>query len=198
MDHFLLAFIPMFFAVDPIGLLPIFTSLTQDLSPPEKRKIIIQSLATALGVTFGFVIFGRIIFQLLGITIGDFMIAGGLILFWLAMNDILQAGKYRRKTVSDLGVVPIGTPLIAGPAVLTMALVMIAAHGLWTASLALAVNIAFVAVVFFNADTLMRVLGTAGSRALSKVMSLLLAAIGVMMVRKGIVEILIAFSSVHG
>jgi len=194
LSEILLVFIPMFFTVDPIGILPIFASLTQGLSPQAKREIIIQSLLTASLVAVGFILLGKVIFRFLGITMGDFMVAGGVILFCLAMVDLTAQGKTRRGVASELGAVPIGTPLVVGPAVLTISLMLVSVHGLVITLIALFLNIAIVGIVFIFSDTLMSFLGPAGSRALSKVMMLLLAAIGVMMVRRGIIEIM---SGIH-
>jgi multiple antibiotic resistance protein len=193
-NDILLVFIPMFFTVDPIGILPIFASLTQGLNPEEKRQIIFQSLMTASLVAVGFIFLGKLIFHFLGITMGDFMVAGGVILFCLAMVDLTTQAKTRRGVASELGAVPIGTPLVVGPAVLTISLMLVSVHGLVITLIAVFLNIAIVGIVFTFSDILMRFLGQAGSRALSKVMMLLLAAIGVMMVRRGIVEIM---SSIH-
>jgi len=190
----MLVFIPMFFTVDPIGILPIFTTLTQGLNPQQKREIIIQSLITASLVAVGFILLGKVIFHFLGITMGDFMVAGGVILFCLAMVDLTAQGKTRRGVASELGAVPIGTPLVVGPAVLTISLMLVSVHGLGITLIALFLNIGIVGIVFTFSDNLMRLLGSAGSRALSKVMMLLLAAIGVMMVRRGIIEIM---SGIH-
>lgn len=190
----MLVFIPMFFTVDPIGILPIFTTLTQGLNPQQKREIIIQSLITASLVAVGFILLGKVIFHFLGITMGDFMVAGGVILFCLAMVDLTAQGKTRRGVASELGAVPIGTPLVVGPAVLTISLMLVSVHGLGITLIALFLNIGIVGIVFTFSDNLMRLLGSAGSRALSKVMMLLLAAIGVMMVRRGVIEIM---SGIH-
>jgi len=190
-NEILLAFIPMFFAMDPLGILPIFASLTQELSPSEKRKIISQSLITASILAICFIFLGKIIFNFLGISMGDFMIAGGVILFCLSMMDMMsQSHPSRRPKSMELGAVPIGTPLIVGPAVLTMALMLTNQYGWPVALFAVLSNIILCAGVFLLSDKFIKLLGVSGSRALSKVMSLLLAAIGVMMVRKGIIEII--------
>ena len=194
LNDILLVFIPMFFTVDPIGILPVFASLTRGLSLQQKNEIIVQSLVTASLVAVGFIFLGKLIFHFLGITMGDFMVAGGVILFCLAMVDLTAQGKTRRGAVSDLGAVPIGTPLVVGPAVLTISLMLVSVHGLVITLIAIFLNIAIVGIVFRFSDSLMRLLGSAGSRALSKVMMLLLAAIGVMMVRRGILEIM---SGIH-
>jgi multiple antibiotic resistance protein len=190
LNEILLVFIPMFFTVDPIGILPIFVSLTQGCSAGQKREIITQSLITASLVAVGFIILGKLVFHLLGITMGDFMVTGGVILFCLAMVDLTTQSRSRRGVTKELGAVPIGTPLIVGPAVLTISLMSVSVHGLLPTLIAVFINIAITGVVFIYSDALMRFLGRSGSLALSKVMMLLLAAIGVMMVRRGIIEIM--------
>jgi multiple antibiotic resistance protein len=189
-QEIILAFIPIFFAVDPIGLLPVFVAYTSHLTPAEKQKIVVQSMITASCLAVGFLFFGKMIFHALSITIGDFMIAGGAILFCLSMIDLVNVGKKKNKQILDLGVVPIGTPLVVGPAVLTISLMMSDMHGIQAALVAVLVNILIVGVIFSASHHIMKVIGEAGARALSKFMALLLAAIGVMMIRKGIVVIL--------
>lgn len=185
-NQIFLAFIPVFVAVDAIGVLPIFVSLTQDLTEKEKSAVILQSMVTALCLAFSFIFLGRAVFDLLGITIGDFMIAGGAILFSIAIIDILNPGKRRRMPVKELGAVPIGTPLIVGPAVLTTAFIIISEYGLLATLLAVIANIFLAGIIFSLSGKLTKLLGEGGSKALSKVMALLLAAIAVMLIRKGI------------
>lgn len=180
----------MFFAMDPIGLLPIFYGLTEGCDLKLRRKIILQSVITALAVAIGFMVAGRVIFKLLGITMADFMIAGGVILFCLAMLELMVGNKPKQAIASDIGAVPIGTPLVVGPAVLTMGLMLSAEHGFVPTLLAITFNIMIVGIVFLSADCLMRVIGRDGAKALSKVLALLLAAIGVMLVRRGVTQII--------
>ncbi len=190
MNELLLAFIPIFFAMDPIGILPLFASLTQGVEPKDRRKIIIQSLVTAAGVAIGFIFLGQAIFTFLNITMGDFMVAGGVILFCLSIIDLTGFNKSHRDSIDGIGAVPLGTPLIVGPAVLTMCLISITQHGTAPTVAAVLINIGIVGIVFIFADFFIRLIGTNGSRALSKVLSLLLAAIGVMMIRRGIMAII--------
>ena len=185
-EEFVLTFIPIFVAIDVIGLLPVFVGLTSEMDQQKKQIIIIQSLLTALALTIGFIFLGRIIFAVLGITMGDFMVAGGLILLCIAVMDLLMPGEGRRIPDPDMGVVPLGTPLIAGPAVLTTSLLLVDSHGLFLTLASVFTNILLVGIVFIQSLTLIRILGKAGSRGLSKVMSLLLAAIAVMIIRKGL------------
>ena len=94
--NILLAFIPIFVAVDAVGALPIFVSLTEGLGQKERLKIILHSVLTALCLAIGFIFLGKAVFRFLGITIGDFMIAGGAILFCISIIDIINPVKKRR------------------------------------------------------------------------------------------------------
>lgn len=186
LNNILLAFIPIFVAVDAIGVLPIFVSFTRDIEQKDRAKIIYQSIATALCLAFGFVFLGKAVFKLLNISIGDFMVAGGSILFCIAIMDVLNPGKRRRVPAKDLGAVPLGTPLIVGPAVLTTSLIIIPEYGLFATLTSITINVFIAGAIFSSSEFLIRLLGEAGAKALSKVTSLLLAAIAVMMIRRGI------------
>jgi len=189
LKDFFLALIPIFVAVDAIGVLPIFVALTENLKEPDKRRIIIQSMITAFCLAAGFILLGKFVFKVLGITVGDFMVAGGTVLFCLAISDIINPVKNRRIPTQEVAAVPLGTPLIVGPAVLTTSMVIIPQYGYAATFTSIVVNILFAGLVFKSSDYLVRVLGDAGSKALSKIMSLLLAAIAIMMVRKGLTEL---------
>ncbi len=189
-NDIILAFIPIFFAVDVIGTLPIFVMLTQGVDRQERSAVIVQSIVTAVCLAVGFIFLGKIVFKLLGITIADFMIAGGFLLFCLAMIDLASPGKERLVPAKDLGVVPLGTPLIVGPAVLTTSLILIDTHGLLPTLLAVLLNIVLAGLAFSCSERLMKLIGEGGARAMSKVTTLLLSAIAVMMIRKGIILII--------
>lgn len=185
----LLSFIPIFVAVDAFGVLPIFLSLTDGMKPHERRNVLRQSLITAFAIAVAFVFLGKAIFLVLGITVQDFMIAGGVVLFILSVVDLLFPTKQRRSP-STVGVVPLGMPLIVGPAVLTTALISINSYGILVTLFSIVVNILLAGIIFAFSHLLMKVVGKAGSKAISKVFSLFLAAIGVMMVRKGLMQLM--------
>jgi multiple antibiotic resistance protein len=185
LNDILLAFIPIFVAVDAIGILPIFVSITHGISPEKRRKVIIQSIITAICLAVVFIFLGKLIFRFLGITVGDFMIAGGSILFCISIIDIVNPAGRSRINSDTVGAVPLGTPLIVGPAVLTTSLIIIDQYGLIATLVSVISNVALAGLVFSFSDRLGRLIGEAGSKALSKVMHLLLAAIAVMMIRKG-------------
>lgn len=191
MNEFFLCFVPLFVAVDPPGILPLFLTLTANVDPSRKHKVILQSVLTATCVALVFLFLGKVVLKYLGITIADFMIAGGALLFVLSLSDLLASDKPQRRVANEhLGAVPLGVPLIVGPAVLTTAMLLVDKHGVLPATGAVIANIAIAGCVFWMADGVMRVLGQAGAKILSKLASLLMAAIAVMMIRHGIAMLL--------
>jgi len=190
LKNILLAFVPIFVAVDALGVLPIFISLTEGIKKRDKKKIIIQSVITAGFIAFGFLFLGKAVFKMLGISVGDFMVAGGALLFVISINDILNPMKKRHATPQSLGAVPIGTPLIVGPAVLSTSLILLETYGVVPTLISLILNVILAGIIFSFSEGLIKILGEAGSRALSKIMSLLLGAIAVMMIRKGVIRII--------
>ena len=187
MTAFWLCFVPLFVAVDAMGMLPVFLGLTDGLSAAERRRVIGQSVATATGVALVFVLFGSVLLRLLGITVADFMVAGGALLFVLSLSDLVSREQHSAQVDREaLGAVPLGVPLLAGPAVLTASLLLVDQYGRWMTSVALFANMIVAAVVLLFADAIHRVLGSNGTRIAQRVTLLLLAAIAVMTVRKGV------------
>jgi len=191
MKNFLLCFVPFFIAVDAIGVLPIYLGLTDGLSPSHKKKIIVQSLITASIVAVAFLLGGPLLLNLVGVGVSDFMVAGGILLLVISLSDLLTGEKRQRiidaKTV---GAVPIGVPLITGPAVLTTSVLFSNEYGIIPTTLALLTNILIVGIVFFMGSPIERLLGQAGSKTVSKVASLFLASIAIMLIRRGVFEII--------
>jgi len=189
--NFLLAFIPLFIAIDVVGILPIFMSLVDGIEKPQKTKIINQSVITALSVSIGFLALGKFVFSVLGIEIYDFKMAGGLLLLVFAINDLLFSEKGKRTITPTMGVVPLGIPLVVGPAVLTSIIVTVDTYGYIPTVTSLVVNLIIVWVVFLKSNFIYRLMGEGGSKAFAKVASLLLAAIAVMMVRRGFMDMML-------
>ena len=184
-QKFFVAFIPIFVAIDPIGLVAIFMGLAANASREQQRRQAFIGIITALCLAIGFVFLGEIIFDALGITDADFQVAGGLILLGLAGRELLNLGSSAHEGSDEFGVVPLGMPLIAGPALLTALLILVDTVGLVFTLLSLLVNLALVAVAFWNADWFARWMGRQGLRAVSKIIALLLAAIAVSLIRRG-------------
>jgi multiple antibiotic resistance protein len=183
---FLECFIPLFVTIDPIGLAAIFLALGRDVPVDKRRRIANQATWTGGIVALFFLFLGRSIFIAIGIGEGDFQIAGGLILFILASRELIQTPSGEKRSLpDDFGVVPLGMPLIAGPATITTLLVISQSFGMAMTLTALAVNLALVAVAFAQSERLESLVGHTGLRAVSKIIALLLAAIAVHIVRRG-------------
>lgn len=187
LNQFWICFVPLFIAVDAIGVLPLFISFTEGINDRQRRSIILSSIITAAVVGFLFLFVGEAILRLLGITVNDFMIAGGIILFLISVGDLVTVEKpLRRAQAESLGPVPIGVPLIVGPAVLTTLMILGREHGLFPTAIAMLFNIAFAGMVFFLSGSIMKLIGNSGSKIISKIANLFLAAIAVMLVRRGL------------
>src|SRR6202040_3484870 len=115
LEKFLLAFIPVFVAIDPIGLVAIFMGLGTSASSENRKRQAFLGLLTGLLVSVGFIFLGKIIFQALGITVADFQVAGGLILLVLAVRELVGFGPHDPGGSNEFGGGPLGMRLIAGP-----------------------------------------------------------------------------------
>lgn len=188
MQSFLLCFIPLFVAIDPLGLVPVYLTVTSRLEPARRRRVVLEAVPAAAVIGVVFFLAGPYVLTFLNITLNDIRIAGGAILFMYALYDLAIVGK---PTVieddnASPGLVPLATPLIVGPAVLTVGLVLVGEFGFVTPVLALLANLVILAVVLVAGERLLVIIPLNAMRALSKVIDLLLAAIGVSLVRLGV------------
>jgi multiple antibiotic resistance protein len=186
MQAFWVCFVPLFVAVDAFGILPLFITLTEGNDAVARRRIIIQSVLTATLVTLIFVLAGSVFLRLLGITVADFMVAGGVLLFTLSLTELIAPHRTTHVAGDGPGAVPLGVPLLAGPAVLTTSMLLGEQYGRAITSGAVIANMFLAGAVLWFAGVIYRVLGETGTRVLQRVTLLLLAAIAVMTVRKGL------------
>lgn len=185
-SHLLLSFIPIFIAIDAVGILPLLIGLTDSLSEAERRRVISHSVLTAGIVGVGFLFLGKLVLWIIGVTVNDFRVAGGIILLVLAIMDLVTQEKTRRLPGAEAGVFPIGTPLIAGPAVLTALLTLSDLYNPFVTLVAFLVNLLLVYIAFLYAARVVHFLGSGGVKAAAKLASLLLAAYAVMLIRGGV------------
>lgn len=190
LSDLLLSFIPLFVAIDVLGVVPVFLSLTEGLERTHKRRLVTESTLTALAISVVFLVGGRAIFTFLGITEDDFRVGGGIVLLVLAVNDLIFSPERQRNPETSVGVVPIGIPLIMGPAALTTILILVDQYGYPLTIISLLINLVLVWLVFRYADRIIRLLGEAGSKGIAKVASLFMAAIAIMMIRVGLTGML--------
>jgi len=193
---FLKSFLSLFVAIDLLGAVPIFLSLTRAMDDEVRRSLITKSTWTALGIGAAFILAGQAIFAFLGITESDFRIAGGLLLLIFSIRDLMSESGHPVETGqgSHLGIVPIGIPLVMGPAALATLLLSTREYGLATTLASLVTNLALVWLAFRNSNLILRILGEGLSQALAKIFSLLLAAIAVMLIRLGVMGLISAAS----
>ncbi|MBI5125284.1 MAG: MarC family protein, partial [Planctomycetes bacterium] len=188
---YLLAFIPIFVAIDVIGGLPIFLALTQRLTHEERGRIVRQSVFTALSIALGFLFVGKLVFSVLGVGVYDFQVAGGLILLVFAIHDLLYGHKPPGSSALDnIGIVPLGTPLLVGPAVLSAILLCVDSYGYVPTTVSIVLNMLIVWAVFRHSTRISGLVGEGGCLAFAKVASVLLGAIAVMLIRKGVMAMI--------
>lgn len=190
LDQFVLAFLPLFIAVDALGLVPILLGMTENMAIPERKRLVTSSALVALVVALLFMVGGEFVFRVIGITVDDFRIAGGILLLVMAVYDVLFSQAERRSDGMKIGVVPIGIPLTIGPAAMATLLILVKTYGYLLTSLSLIANVLFAWFCYSNCHWIVKVLGRSGSQAFSKVMGLLMAGFAVMMIRIGILGIL--------
>lgn len=188
---YILSFIPVFVAVNAFGNLPLYIGLTEGMSGEQKKKVINNSIIVATVVALLFIFVGKLALRLTGVEIFDFRIGGGILLLILSVHLLLPGEEKRKHTSADVGVFPLGTPLITGPAVLTTILIIIDLYGVLPTVMAILFNMGISWAVLTYSEFFIRVLGKGGARALAKVADMFLAAIAIMMIRMGVIEIIL-------
>ena len=183
---FVLTFIPLFIVVDALGNLPIVISLTEGASRRERYRIVHLASATATVVGLIFLFFGQFILNVLSISVGSFAIAGGIILLVLSIKYMTTGRMVETIKEEIIAVVPIGTPLVVGPATITTLLILASQFPLYIVLISFIINLLITWIIFMLSDIIIKVLRPGGLKAISKVFSLLLAAIAVKMVMDGL------------
>jgi multiple antibiotic resistance protein len=185
-DYFILTFVPLFVVIDALGTLPFVISLSHEMPAKERKVMVRNAVLTAAIVGFGFLFLGQLILKLMQISVGSFAIGGGIILLVLSVSAMVSRKPDEVVTDRMVGVVPLGTPLTAGPATLTTLLLLVTQFPIYWVIISFAINILIVWLVFATSNFFMRLLGRGGTLAISKVSNLLLAAIAINMIIRGL------------
>jgi multiple antibiotic resistance protein len=189
MENFFKAFISLFVAIDAVGALPFLVGLTKHMTDKDRQGLIYRATGSALMIGLIFAFGGRAIFSFLGITESDFRVAGGLLLIIFSIKDLLDTSSHQgAPTPTRVGIVPIAVPLMMGPAALATLMVGTEQYGMMITTLSLVLNLVIVLLLFSKAGGIVKKLGDDVSDAVNKIFSLLIAAIGVMLVRSGLIE----------
>ena len=199
-DLFLTAFATLFVIIDPPGCAPIFASLTHGAAAAERRKMAIRSVLVAAGILLFFGLLGEDLLRKLGISLAAFRIAGGIMLFLIALEMVFERRTQRREKrvdevnatpeIEDISVFPMAIPMIAGPgSIASVMLLMSRSDGL-TESLvvlgALAAILILTMIALLAAGPLMRILGHKIEAMITRILGVILAALAAQFVIDGI------------
>jgi len=200
-DFIITTFVSIFSIVNPLGAVANYASLTQGYSLKEKRKVIKKAIAVAFGVLVVFALLGTLIFDLLNITIDGFRVAGGIVLLIISLEMVrgrTPQSKLNDKEKEDalereqVGVVPLGIPLLAGPGAITLVMASVSeGSGGTFFSIAVVIASCFIVcgvsyLILRNSDMLLDRMGRTGTRIMSRIMGLLLAAIAIQFIANGL------------
>jgi multiple antibiotic resistance protein len=198
MNAYIESFLPLFVAINVIGIIPVYLAVTEGMTMAQRRRLTFQALLTASMIAVLILAAGQLIFSLLGITVNDLRVGGGLILLMLSVSNLVF-GDFRRRDPrnalsgeeemegASAGVVPLGIPLIMGPAAITSVLVSRESFGYLPTLTSMVANMTLVYLTLAFSPWLGRIMGPAVSQAVGKVSSLFLAAISVALIRAGVV-----------
>jgi multiple antibiotic resistance protein len=183
---FILTFVPLFIVIDALGNLPFVISLSEGMSRGERRKMIHTATVTATIVGLVFLFLGQLILYALDISVGSFAIAGGLILLILSIKYMTTGRMVEAIKEEMVAVVPIGTPLTVGPATITTLLLLATQFPLYMVLISFTLNMLITWAILLSSNQIVRFMGKGGLKAVSRVFSLLLAAIAVNMIIHGL------------
>jgi len=180
-------FIMLFVIMDPPGCIPIFMALTKDVSKEERERELNHAVAVASILLLLFAFLGKVVLDVLGITLNSFMIAGGILLLFIAFDLLRGEHKYGVRGGSSVGAVPLGIPLLAGPGAITAVMVIIQSYGVGFVLFAIFSAIVTTKLVLGQSERIFRIIGKVGSEVLSRVMGIIVAAIAIQFIMDGIV-----------
>ncbi len=196
-----IAFCSIFFLVDPFAAVPPFLAMTGRADSATRRRMAARASGTCFIVLCLFAICGTFIFKLFGITLAAFEIAGGLILLLIGL-DMLQARRSTQEDISeteegshkeDIGITPLGVPLLAGPGAISTVMVLMGASPTWQHAIPIFIAIAVTAgasyLVLASADRVRKRMGETGIRIMMRIMGLMLTAIAVQFVINGLIRL---------
>jgi len=198
-QELLLVFTSVLFIVDPFAVIPSFLAMTERDSPAMRRVLARRGAWTCAITLTLFALGGSLIFKLFGITIGAFKIAGGVLIGLNALDMVQARRSSQRETPAekaegtakeDIGILPLGVPMLAGPGAISTVMVLALGSRNWETTAALYGSIALTAFISFltlsAASMLERRLGQTGMRILTRLMGLVLCAIAVQFIIDGL------------
>ena len=179
--------IALFIILDPIGNIPIFLGLTKEMTCEDRGKVFRTATLVGLLLLLTFTIAGNEIFRFFGITIHNFMIAGGILLMIIAIR-ILISGELNEAATSPegIGAVPIAMPLLVGPGAMTATILTLQTSGILVTLVTVLINFFIIWGIFRFIDPIYRFLGKTGALVIARVLALIIAAIAVGYILEGV------------
>ena len=182
-------FVTLIVITDPLGNIPVFLTVTRRLSARERQRAALRAVAFAGSLILGFAMFGEIVLRYLHVSIGSLSIAGGLLLLIVSL-EMLRGTDFPTGDSSDVALVPLATPLVAGPGAIATAMVLWRSHphtgGHLSVILGIVAVAACVGIALLIAERTTRLLGQTTLSFLTRVFGLLLSAIAVQLVVDGV------------
>lgn len=188
-NSFGLTFFPLFIAVDAFGNLPFIMTFSEGMSRQARNRLINVAILTATLVGLAFLFFGQLLLSVLNLSVGSFTTAGGVILLILSIRYIISGRQVEYKDAAKeemIAIVPIGTPLIVGPATITTLILSSRQYPLYIVLISLVLNLIISWIVFYTGSRIAAFLGKAGLTGISQVFNLLLAGIAVNFIFRGL------------
>ncbi|OGN98284.1 MAG: MarC family transcriptional regulator [Chloroflexi bacterium RBG_13_51_18] len=183
---FIMTFLPLFIVIDAFGNLPFLIMAGQDMDRRQKGRMVNYAILTATLVGLVFLFLGQFILNVMGIEVQEFAVAGGIVLLILSIRYMITGHMVTVVKEEMVAVVPIGTPLTVGPATIATLLLLAGRFPLYMVLISFALNMAITWIIFFLSQKIARFMGQGGLTAISRVFSLLLAAIAVSMIIDGL------------
>jgi multiple antibiotic resistance protein len=181
------AFAALFIILDPLLSVPIFAAMTRGQTPAEIHKQAFIAIAVAGGLMYLFLLFNSLIFEILGLNLPSFQIAGGILLFILGLQETLgiDIGRCKEHSTTAAGVV-IGTPLLCGPGTITTVMLLSKDYGILIPFVAVTLALIVTWLILYYAAHIQRILGDVVTDIMGKVLGMLLAAIATKIIFAGI------------
>jgi multiple antibiotic resistance protein len=192
-DDLLKSIISLFVVVNPIGKVPIFIALTEKMEKQNKKLVSKNAIITTAVLLTVFAVAGIQLLSIFGISIFSFMIAGGILLFIIAI-EFMTHGEWRfgrSSTSGDSGIVPLAFPLLAGPGAITTVIISLQAYGWIVAIISIAFVVSLTYLVLQMGNPLLRILGRRGSIVTTRVFAIFLAAIAVQYIVEGLRQLFV-------
>ncbi|RLF11807.1 MAG: MarC family protein [Thermoprotei archaeon] len=189
---FVQAFIMLFVVFDAIGNVPAFQAFTFRMTSAERRRVAKQSVLVAGVVLLAFMLLGRLLFDAINVSVADFKIAAGIVLFILSVELVLgqlEPGM-RKVEAEDVAIVPLATPLLAGPGSISTVIYLVEAIGFVETLTSVALNVFLTYLIFRSSEKLFSFLGRNGVRAITRIIGLIIASMAIAIIREGLEALL--------